>query len=326
MKQRKLGRTDLHISEYCLDAAALGWGPTADDAASILDAFRRAGGNFIQLQADTGDAAGDPALSGLSETLVGRWLQERRLARPEVVLSYCIHLSPAPTGWSYFRLAVEIRARCEAALRRLGTSYLDLLLVRWSEEVPADDFLVAVESLQRSGMFRHLGGADFPAWRAMEWIGHADRRRLTRLDAIQGEVAPTLDSGSWREMRDLARHQRLGLIVRPPFLGPSAEERERAPLRPYSTRAAASCALTQLARKRGVPPRHIALAWALADPAVSAVLVPAETSAQVEDLSAAADLELSLHELLEIGRPAPAVALPGLHAPDRPETVSMTTS
>ena len=323
MKQRKLGRTDLLVSEYCLDAAALGWGPTAADAASILDAFRHVGGNFIQLQADTGDDVGDPSLGGLSETLVGRWLQERRIARPEVVLSYCIHLSPAPAGWSYFRLAAEIRAKCEAALRHLGTSYLDLLLVRWSEEVPADDTLVAVEYLQRSGMFRHLGGADFPAWRAMEWIGHADKRRLARLDAIQTGVAPSRDSGSWQEMRDLARHQRLGLIVRPPFLGQTADERERAPLRPYSTRASSSCAITQLAREREVPPRHIALAWALADPAVSAVLVPADTPDEIEELRCAARLELAFHEVLQVTRPPPAVAFPGFRAPGHPAAVSV---
>lgn len=310
MKQRKLGRTDLLVSEYCLDTATLGWNPAADDATAVLDAFREVGGSFIQLQADIGDESG---VGALSETLVGRWLHSRRIARPEVVLSYCIHLSSIP---SYFRLAAEIRTSCEHALRRLGTTYLDLLLVRWHDGLPVDDTLIAVEYLQRSGMFRHLGGVGFPAWRAMEWIGHADRRHLSRLDALQTELAPAPGNDGWNEMRDLARHQRLGLVVRPPYSGPTDGEHARNALLPYPVLDSAGCAIAQIARERGLPPRLVALAWTLADPAVSAVLVPAGTPPEIEDLRRAAGIELAFHELLQVGRAAPAVATPGFHEPN----------
>ncbi len=323
MKQRKLGRTDLLVSEYCLDAATLGWHPAAADADTVLDAFREVGGTFIQLQADSGDDAGESGVGALSETLVGRWLHSRRIARPEVVLSYCIHL---PAISSYFRLAAEIRTSCERALRRLGTTYLDLLLIRWTDGLPVDDTLVAVEYLQRSGMFRHLGGVGFPAWRAMEWIGHADRRRLSRLDTIQTELAPPGDTGSWQELRDLARHQRLGLVVRPPYTGPTDDEHPRSVLRPYPVRDSAGCAIAQIARERGLPPRHVALAWTLADPTVSAVLVPATTPPEVEDLRRAARIELAFHELLQVGRAAPPVVTPGFHEPNGHELLSSLQS
>jgi aryl-alcohol dehydrogenase-like predicted oxidoreductase len=323
MNQRKLGRTDLLVSEYCLDAATLGWHPAADDAGTVLDAFLEAGGTFIQLQADSGEDASESGVGALSETLVGRWLHSRRIARPEVMLSYCIHL---PSISSYFRLAAEIRSSCERALRRLGTTYLDLLLIRWTDGLPVDDTLVAVEYLQRSGMFRHLGGVGFPAWRAMEWIGHADRRRLSRLETLQTELAPPGNTGSWQELRELALHQRLGLVVRPPYTTPTDNEHPRGVLRPYPVLNPNSCAIAQIARERGLPPRQVALAWALADPSVSSVLVAADTPADVEDLRRAARIELAFHELLQVGRGAPPVAAPGFREPNGHELRSTLQS
>lgn len=251
MHQRPLGRTDLRVSAGCLDLTALDRIPSAEEAMFLLDAFRAAGGNFLQLPAGPGDPVSDPGADATAAALVGRWMHTRRIPRPEVVLACSIRFSA--TCVTSFRLATTIRARCEAALRDLGTSYLDLLYLSWEHELPVDDTLVAVEYLRRGGMFRHLGGVAYPAWRAMEWIAHADKRGLTRLDALQPALPPTLATGAWMELRDLARHRRLGLVVRP------AAGADR-------------------------------LGLTLVDPAVSAVLIP-PTSDAFEELHRAGQLE-----------------------------------
>jgi aryl-alcohol dehydrogenase (NADP+) len=304
MRKRKLGRTDLRVSELCLDATGFGWTLGADAAFATLDAFRNAGGNFIQFNARAEVDAADPAAASVAESIVGRWFRARAVPRGDFVLTSCLQLPPPRAGWSYLRIATAIREHCERILQRLQSPYLDLLLLRWTESLPVDETLVAVESLLRAGQFRHLGCCAFPAWRTMEWNGHAARRQLSRLAAAQIEVPFAHDLGSWRECLDLAREQSLGLVVRPPFQSCGTSGPPTAtPALPIAVNDATSSELLRIARERGQPPHRVALAWALADPVVSAALVPADTPAALASFGTGDDLDLTFHEILRIARP-----------------------
>ena len=304
MRKRKLGRTDLRVSELCIDATGFGWTLGADAAFATLDAFRDAGGNFIQFNARAELDTSDPAGTSVAESIVGRWFRARAVPRGDFVLTSCLQLPAPRAGWSYIRIATAIREHCERALQRLQSPYLDLLLLRWTDSLPVDETLVAVESLLRAGQFRHLGCCAFPAWRTMEWNGHAARRQLSRLAAAQIEVPFAHDLGSWRECLDLAREQSLGLVVRPPFQTcGAADPPNAAPVLPIAINDATSSELLRIARDRGQPPQRVAIAWALADPAVSAALVPADTPVAIESFGTGDDLDLAFHEILRISRP-----------------------
>ncbi len=321
MKQRRLGRTDLQVSELCLDASAFGWRTEASPATAILDCFHQSGGNFIQTHATGGEAPGSPAAPDIAEAMVGRWIRDRHVPRTDLVLATSLTLGPQVHAQNYGKLAAALRTACETALHSLNTPYLDLLILEWSDTLPMAETLAAAETLLRVGMFRYLGCNNFPAWRAMEWIAHSARRQVARLEVMQVGVPFPSEVGSWREARDLARQHRLGLVVRPPFHGAARSSRHGPPaLRPTTVCDHGSAELARMARERNTDPRAVALTWALADPSVSSALVQAATPAELEAFLVASQAELSIRDILRVARPERARSIPGLQtqntAPD----------
>src|SRR4051812_2047332 len=117
MQFRKLGRSDLSVSELCLGTMQFGW--TADEAASfaIMDAFARNGGNFIDT-ADIYTTWGQlgPAGGGKSEEIIGRWMKARGI-RKNIILATKVRgkMSEGPGGAGLAKARV-IRC-CEDSLR-----------------------------------------------------------------------------------------------------------------------------------------------------------------------------------------------------------------
>ena len=148
MKYVNLGRTGLKVSEICLGTMQWGW--TADEAASgaVMDAFMAAGGNFL----DTADvysrwAEGNPG--GVSEAIIGRWMQQRG-NRQEIVLATKVRgtMWDGPNGAGLSRGHI-IRA-CEDSLRRLQTDYIDLYQTHsYDPETPIDETMEALDRLLR---------------------------------------------------------------------------------------------------------------------------------------------------------------------------------
>lgn len=325
MKQRRLGRTDLQVSELCLDASAFGWRTEASPATAILDRFHRAGGNFIQTHATSGEEPGSHAAPDLAETIVGRWIRNRHVPRTDLVLATSLTLGSQVHALNYGKLAAALRTSCETALHSLNTPYLDLLILEWSDTLPMAETLAAAETLLRVGMFRYLGCNNFPAWRTMEWVGHSARRQVARMEMMQVGVPFPREVGSWREARDLARQHRLGLVVRPPFHSNAHPSRNGpAPLRPTTVCDLGSAELVRIARERKTDPRAVALTWALADSSVSSALVQAETPGEFEAFLAASQAELSIREILRVARPERFKATLGLHLPNTQPDVSTT--
>lgn len=289
MNIRRLGRSDLQVSELCLGTANFGWGIDEAMSFDLLDAFRESGGNFIQT---CGTASDD---TEVAESYLGRWVQSRRIQRGELVIAARYEV-PEESG-DIFRTASAIRRRCEASLRQLGLRYLDLLILDWSEQLAMDEVLLAAETLVRAGLVRHFAVSGFPTWRVMEWVAHSARRNLCRIEAMQIELSLVSNAGLNLEAMALARAHRVGLVARAPLAGGLLAGRSLAGRAPAILGSETLSALNQIADMHTVGPGRVAVAWVLAHPDVSSVLIGPRTVAQLEDHISAASLALTFSQL-----------------------------
>ena len=194
MKMRTLGRSGVHVSEYCLGAMMFGqWGnPDHDDSIRIIHRALDAGINFI----DTADVYS----AGESEEIVAKAIAGRR---DDIVLATKFF---APMGADRNMMGGSrrwIMRECEASLRRLGTDHVDLYQVhRPDPNVDIDETLGALSDLVHQGKVRYLGSSTWPASAIVEGQWVAERRGRERfvceqppysilVRGIEADVLPT---------------------------------------------------------------------------------------------------------------------------------------
>lgn len=316
MNYRKLGRTGLKVSELCLGTMQFGW--TADEATSfaVLDAFVAAGGNFI----DTADvysrwAEGNPG--GVSEQIIGRWLQARG-NRGQIVLATKARgrMWDGPNGEGLSR-AHLIRA-CEDSLRRLDTDFIDLYQTHsFDAETPIDETLRALDDLVHSGKVRYVGASNYPAWRLTKALWTSDKLGLARYDSLQPHYNLAHRAEFERELKPLCEEEGVGVIPYSPLAGgflTGKYHRERDSL-PVSARAegiqqryfndrgwAILDQLAAVAQGRGLTVSQTALAWLLTQPVISAPIIGANSVEQLRASLFAAGVRLSAEEMDELNK------------------------
>lgn len=303
MNYRKFGRTDLNVSELCLGAMQFGWLADESTAFAILDAFHAAGGNFIQAASDGARCDDAPAALCRSEEILGAWWRVRRVPRESLVLGTHVRLVREP-GQSAPALAARVRAELEGILRRLGTSYLDVLMCEWSPAwTPPDDLLRALDELRRAGMLRHIGASGFPAWRLMECLCHSQRRDRPRFEVAQAPYSLLERAPFEPDLRELTSEQRVAFVAQSPlaggvladrFLAAADTSRARRLQARYGDAGLVMTRLRQIAQELGVAPAPIALAWTLRRPEVTAALVGCSRVEHVRDAVRATRLQTAL--------------------------------
>jgi aryl-alcohol dehydrogenase-like predicted oxidoreductase len=186
MNKRKLGRTNLHVSELCLNTTKFGWLNDEASSFALLDAYYTCGGSFLQSLGFCPNSAGAEAIDPSSEDTVGRWHNRRGINRGGLVLATRMNLfRPAHGGRVAF--ANLIRESCEHSLRWLRTTHLDLLICDWDEHLlPIDDVLEAVDRLIRAGLVRYAVAGGFPPWRVIDALHQSGVRHHARFEALQG--------------------------------------------------------------------------------------------------------------------------------------------
>ena len=292
MRIRTLGRTGLRVSEICLGAMTFGmpeWGCDERESLALIDRFLEAGGNFI----DTADA-----YSGtISEEICGQALAGRRT---QIVLATKVTMpvgsGPNDRGAS----RKHIHESCDASLRRLKTDYIDLYQIH-AEDLwtPLEETLGALDDLVRAGKVLYTGASNFRAYRLMKALALADRHGWTRFASLQPQYNLLVRSIE-REHFALAREEGLGLITWSPLAAGMLTgkiTRERKPpesrlaqrdfplYRFYFNERAFGIVdvLVRSAREAGCTPAQLALAWQLAKPEITSVIIGARNQAQLED-------------------------------------------
>ncbi len=316
MKYRTLGRTGLKVSPLCLGTMMFGaWGnPDHDDSIAIIHAAIDAGINFI----DTADVYS----AGESEEILGKAIAGRR---DDLVIATKFHgsMGDDPNRAGNSRRWI-IRA-CEDSLRRLGTDYIDLYQVHRPEPgTDIDETLGALSDLVHQGKVRYLGSSTFPASAVVEAQWAAERRQRERFvceqppysilaRGIEAEVLPTCErygmgviawsplaggwlSGKWRTGADDLTSRRAQRI--PARYDLSLPENQ--------AKLEAADALAVLAEENDLSLVHLALAFVVNHPAVTAAIIGPRTAEHLEDQLGAADVVLGdevLDRIDEIVRP-----------------------
>jgi aryl-alcohol dehydrogenase-like predicted oxidoreductase len=213
MKYRLLGNSGLRVSELSLGTMTFGedwgWGTGKDEARKIYEAYRAAGGNFI----DTANVY----TNGTSEEFVGEFIHDHR---QEVVLATKYTNAGAskdPNASGNHRKSMF--QAIEASLRRLKTDYIDLYWLHiWDQMTPVDEVMRAFDDLVSQGKVLYTGISDAPAW----WIAQAntiaDLRGWTRFVGLQIEYS-LVERTIERELIPMAKAFKLGLVAWSPLAG-----------------------------------------------------------------------------------------------------------
>lgn len=309
MNKRKFGRTNLHVSELCLNTAKFGWIHDEASSFALLDTYYACGGSFIQSLGISPNSAAAETIGSSSEDIVGRWHETRGITRDNLVLASRVNFFRPAHGGS-IAFANLIRESCERSLRRLRTRHLDLLICDWDEHLlPVEDVLEAVGMLIRVGLVRYAVAGGFPPWRVVDSIHRSGMRNHARFEALQAEYSLMSRTSFEPEALAMCREHRLGFLARSPLAGGFLAQRP-VPARELTNRDrnwqserfgsnagdAALAVLTEIASKRLATPAQIALAWVIRNPQVTAAVVSATAAGELRDLIHAVDIGLTAEE------------------------------
>lgn len=218
LSKNRFGLTGLRVSELCLGTSNFARHASQDESFAILDAFRDAGGNFIQTTGLCPGASLGDGFLGMPEEILGRWLKRRLVARASVVLATRVALTrPVIGGQAAY---VDSIRRCvRDSIRRIGCGFLDLLVVEWTDGlVPVAESVAALEAIVATGEARHLVLANFPAAPARESIA-ATRRERPSIVGLQVDCGPTSRPARDVGLAKLCADHDLAVIARPSFAG-----------------------------------------------------------------------------------------------------------
>ncbi|WP_186111923.1 aldo/keto reductase [Burkholderia gladioli] len=317
MRYNQLGNTGLFVSEICLGTMTFGrsgqdgmWGNIAGmnqaTADAIVERSLAAGVNFI----DTADIYS----FGESEEMLGQSLKNLSVPRKNVVLATKLYnpMSSGPNDRGTSR--VHIINSLEASLERLQTDYIDLYQIHANDTVtPIDEMLRTFDDLISRGLVRYIGVSNWQAWRIAKALGVAERRGYARFESVQAYYS-IAGRDLEREMVPMMNEEKVGLMVWSPLAGgllsgkygPGSNDNEgrRATFDfpPVDKDRAWACvaAMRPIAEKHGASVAAVALAYVLAKPFVTTVIVGGKRLEQIEQNLGAVKLKLDAEDLAKL--------------------------
>ncbi len=312
-----LGHSGLCVSP--LGLGAMTFGQETDEATAFeqLDRFRAAGGTFV----DTADAYGD----GASESIIGRWLADRRPA--EIIVATKGRFAPPPGSSGGSRRGL-VRA-VDGSLRRLGLDAIDLYFVHgWDDAVPVAETLGVLTDLVAAGKIHHVGWSNVTGWQLSEIVTTARLGHFVQPCVVQPQYN-LLDRGIETEVLPACLDRGLAITPWSPLGGGWLTGKYRRDQRPsgatrlgedpnrgveaYDGRATDRTwevieVLAGIAERHQRPMGQVAIAWVLTRPAVASVLLGARTADQLAENLGATSIVLSAEETDALT----AVSAPGL--------------
>jgi aryl-alcohol dehydrogenase (NADP+) len=332
MEYRKLGRTGLKVSSLCLGTMTFGKQVDEATSAAIIDRAIELGVTFIDTADMYVNGVTEQivakAIKGRRDSLVlaskGGHIKKLAAKYGEQKISGPIDLArPAPfrpweagagTGPNDMGLSRKhLMQALEGSLKRLGTDYLDLYYAHMPDyDTPLDETLRAMDDMVRQGKVRYIGCSNFRAFQLAKALGISARQNLARWDFIQPPFNLLARDVEY-ELLPLCREEGVGVCPFSPMaagLLSGKYEKDKAPLegaryslghwgytynKPYWSDAnfAAIEQYKKIAAEAGVSLSRFALAWVLANPAITAIVNGSTSIKQLEDNVAATDVRLS---------------------------------
>jgi aryl-alcohol dehydrogenase-like predicted oxidoreductase len=317
MRYRQLGRSGLFVSEICLGAMTFGGGSGGiwsmigdlDQQAvnAVMSQALQGGVNFI----DTADVYSQ----GVSERLVGQSLKDLGVKRSDVIVATKVYgdMGNGPNDRGASR--GHIMDGVQASLERLGLDHIDLYQIHANDPVaPLDETLRALDDLVRQGLVRYIGCSNWQAWKIAKSLGISDHRGFARFETVQAYYS-IAGRDLEREIVPMMQSEGVGLMVWSPLAGgflsgkferegagPQGARRTTFDFPPVDKERAWPIidAMRGVADAHGVSVARVALAWVLAKPFVTSVIIGARNTEQLQDNLAAAELTLTEAEIAKL--------------------------
>jgi aryl-alcohol dehydrogenase-like predicted oxidoreductase len=322
MDYRTLGRCGCSVSSLCLGTMTFGDETDEAGAHEQLDVFVEAGGTLV----DTADVYS----AGTSEQIIGRWLSSRpNDVRERIVLATKGRFTMGDEPNALGNSRRHLRRALDASLTRLGVDHVDLYqLHAWDPHTPLEETLRFLDDAVRAGKIGYPGLSNFTGWQVQKAVDLAEREHLAVPVTLQPAYS-LLVRGIEFEIVPACLHNGLGLLPWGPLGGGWLSGKYTRDQRPTgATRLGENPdrgieaydrvggqartwdvldVVQDIAEARNASMPQVALAWLLARPAVTSVILGARTTEQLRDNLGAADVRLSDEETARLD----AVSDPG---------------
>jgi aryl-alcohol dehydrogenase-like predicted oxidoreductase len=306
MQFTKFGETGLTVSRMILGTGTFGKQTDEKEAHRMLDKAAETGINFI----DTADVYPPGAEAGGAEIITGRWLINKRAA---FILGTKGGGKMGSAAWDAGSSRKHLLDAIDASLRRLNTDYIDLYQLHMDDpSTPIDEMVRAMDTIVRSGRARYIGVSNILAYRLAKALGRQDTLNLTRFVSVQPRYN-LLFREVERELFPLALEEGLAVIPFNPLAGGILSGKYKHGDTPEKGRFSAElggfgqayhnrywherefetvAGIHEIAKQHGTPIATLSIAWLLAHPAVTSVILGASHIEQLTDTLAAADCKL----------------------------------
>jgi aryl-alcohol dehydrogenase-like predicted oxidoreductase len=313
MQYKPLGNTGLLVSTLCLGTMTFSGGEgfwkvigtvNQTGADELIKASIEAGINFF----DTADVYSE----GGSETILGQSLKNLKIARKDVVLATKVFSRVGPGRNDVGASRGHIMDAVEASLRRLQTDYIDLYQIHGDDSVtPVEETLRALDTLVSQGKVRYVGCSNWQAWKIAKALGISEFKNLAQFDSLQAYYS-IAGRDLERELVPLLQAEKIGLLVWSPLAGGLLSGKfSRENQKPEGSRRSEFDfpivdkertwkileAMAPISKSHNCSPARISLAWLLAKPVVTSVIIGAKRLDQLKDNIAAVNLKLTEDEI-----------------------------
>jgi aryl-alcohol dehydrogenase-like predicted oxidoreductase len=323
MKYHTLGPTGLLVSEICLGTMTFAsgeglWKPIAGVEQELADQMLKtsfdAGVNFV----DTADVY----TNGESEKTLANAISNVGIPRKDLVIATKVFGRTGKGRNDVGASRGHIMDGIEASLKRLKTDYIDLYQIHAADCVtPLEETLRALDTLISQGKVRYIGCSNWYGWQLMKALGISEAKNLAKLDSLQAYYS-IAGRDLEREIVPLLKDQGTGLLVWSPLAGGLLSGKfSRENQKPEDSRRSAFDfpivdkertwrildVVRPIAQAHNTSVAAIALAWVLAKPFVTSVIIGAKSSEQLKQNLAAVEIQLTEEEMKKLDE---ASALP----------------
>ena len=336
MKYNKLGNTDIDVSAICLGSMTWGSQNTTEEGHAQIDMALDRGVNII----DTAEMYPTTPISadtqGETERIIGRW-NAKSGRRDEVLIATKVAgegfrgiRDGAPISPETITIAVE------TSLQALQTDYIDLYQLHWpnrgsyafrqnwrydprkqDKQATIEHMLAVLEKMDelcKQGKVRYFGLSNESAWGTSQWVRFSEDRNLPRVMSIQNEyslLCRLFDT----DLAELCHNEQIGLFAYSPLACGMLTGKYQNGATPAGSRKSIGPELggrvtervwpvieayLDIARRHGLDPSQMALAWAMTRPAMMSLIIGATSTEQLDCLLGAPDLNLSDEVIEEI--------------------------
>jgi len=282
---------------------------TVDQAGAdeLIKASIDAGINFF----DTADVYSE----GESEKALGQSLKNLNIARKDVIIATKVFGRVGPGRNDVGASRGHVMDAVDASLRRLQTDHIDLYQIHGNDSItPIEETLRALDTLVQQGKVRYIGCSNWQAWKIAKALGISEFKNLARFDTLQAYYS-IAGRDLERDLIPLLEAEKTGLLVWSPLAGgllsgkfsrenqkPEGSRRSEFDF-PYVDKERTWKILdvmAPIAQAHGCSPARISLAWLLAKPVVTSVIIGAKRLDQLQDNLAAVDLKLTEDEIKQL--------------------------